>query len=149
MKLPSEEEVRQKFDIQQKEHFDVLESKESPSPTDNLKEGTKLEKKGYWNGVEVWLRTTIIGGIVLAVILFGDFINGCELIYKYGNLIYTNHDAITEYVSNFAHYAKDKTIGFLVDTTPKPTEEDKKYLQWGSFPTGSALYPASTDWRPS
>ncbi len=149
MKLPSEAEIRKQFGIAQKESFKVIQLAELPSPNEELKEGSKLEKRGYWNNFEVWLRTTIIGGIVLAVILIGDFINGVEKLYEVGYLIYTKHEVIADYTTNFAKYTKDKAIGFLVDRNKQPTEEDKKYPQYAMLTSGTSLYPVSGDWRPS
>lgn len=147
--LPSEKEIRERYHITQRENFAVEQQSEIPDPTEALRQQVKMNKKGFWDGFEVWTKTTILGGVILAVIFVGGFINGLEMIYKYGNIIYSNKDQIVSYTAHFASYTKDRAIGFLVDTNSPPTEEDKKYQEWAIFPTGSSLIPVSGDWRPS
>jgi ribosomal protein S15P/S13E len=149
MSLPNKEEIRKKYEIKEKD-FDVQELAEIPDPKKLLQEGAKIEKRGFWGDFEVWTKTTIIGGVLMAVLFIaGVVIPGVETIYKYGNIIYTNHNQIVDYADHFAQYAKDQAKGFLVHTPKPPTEEDKQHQDMAIFPTGSLVYPVSGDWRPS
>ena len=149
MILPSENDIRTKYNITQPNSFTVEQRNSIPLPTEAMLDGSRLDKQGFWNGLEVWLKTTILGSVVLSVIFVGEISDGIQAIQNIGNLIYTNKATISYYADHFADYAKDKAIGFLAHTDNPPTEEDKQFQQWAIFPTGVSLYPASGEWRPS
>jgi hypothetical protein len=149
MTLPSENDIRTKYNITQPNSFTVEQRNSIPLPTEAMLDCSRLDKQGFWNGFEVWLKTTILGSVVLSVIFVGEISDGIQAIQNIGNLIYTNKATISYYADHFADYAKDKAIGFLAHTDNPPTEEDKQFQQWAIFPTGVSLYPASGEWRPS
>lgn len=149
MPLPDKEEIRKMYEIKERD-FDVQELPEIPDPKKLLLEGAKIKKMGFWGKFEVWTKTTIVGGALMAVLFVtGVVIPGVETICKYGNIIYTNHDQIVYYADHFAQYAKDQAKGFLVHTPKPPTQEDRQHQDMAIFPTGSSVYPISGDWRPS
>ncbi|MBE0545373.1 MAG: hypothetical protein IH623_28875 [Verrucomicrobia bacterium] len=147
--LPTKESIREKYAINEDTDFEVQQLPEIPDPQKLLQEGNKIEKKGFWGDFEVWTKTTIIGGVLMAVLFVTNVVRSVETIYKYGNIVYSNTERIKDYAQHFADYTKDKAIGFLVHTDKPPTEEDKKYQQWAIFPTGSLVYPISGSWKPS
>ena len=148
MKTPSKEEIRLKYGIST-DDFQILESDSLPSPLELMHDASTIKKLGFWDRMEVWLKTTVCGGIVLAVIFIGELKDGACAIYDFGNLVYTNRDKIEYYALHFVDYAKTQAIGLLIHTENPPTEEDKQYPQLAIFSTGSLIYPLSSGWQQS
>ena len=146
--MPTKDEIRSRYGISE-DDFHILTQKELPSSELLLKNEAFIEKKGFWDGFEVWLKKTIVGGIILAVIFIGELSDGIQAIQKIGYVIYSSRENVANYASHFAQYAKDSAKGFLVHTETPPTEEDKKHQEWTIFPTGSQVYPVTGSWTPS
>jgi hypothetical protein len=126
-----------------------LTEKEIPTPDSLFKDEAYIEKQGFWDGFEVWLKRKIVGQVVLAVVFVGSVTAGLEAINKYGTIIYTNKEHIIQYVNNFGHYAADQARGFLVHSEKPPTDEDKKHQDQVFFSTGSLVYPVTGKWSPT
>lgn len=150
MNQPSKEELKLKYGISN-DDFVILQESYPPKPETLMKDGAYMEKAGWFGKFEVWLKRSLIGGLVLAVILIGGFISGLEKMTEYGYAIYSNREVISEYIEVFSDYAQDEAHTFLVSTSPSPTEEDKEQMkqldQWGIMPTGSYFAPLSSSYK--
>jgi hypothetical protein len=150
MKQPTKEELKAKYNISESD-FEILHEFSKPDSEKLIKEGAYLEKAGWFEGVEVWLKRTFIGGCVLAIILVGSFISGIGAIADFGQTIYVHREVMGSYISEFADYAKEQTNTFLVSESPTPTEEDKRHMtelnQWAIMPTGSQFAPLSGSYQ--
>ena len=91
--IPSKDELRKKYGITEGD-FQVLTQAELPAPDALLKEGAYIQKVGFWDRFEVWLKKTVVGQVLIAVIFIGGVISGLEAINKYGTIIYTNREQI-------------------------------------------------------
>ena len=145
--LPSVEGIRKKFQIKETT-FPIRHLDEFPDPKKLLKEGTRLQKKGFFGGLEVWTKRTIGGNVLLEVTLVSALIREMLDVDKYGYFIYAGQDQIATYIKQFASLATGKAIGFLVQAGGPPTEEDKQAQAWVMFPTGTSVYPVSESWTP-
>lgn len=146
MKPPSKDEIRKKYGITETD-FSIL-TQDQPINDQTLPEsGSKYEKAGFWDGFEVWMKRSIFGNILLAVIFVGSLIAGIEAINKYGTIVWANQDQIISYVSTFADYATQQTKGVLAYVNSLPSAEDLQHQTWPIFPTGTQLFPISGSWH--
>jgi hypothetical protein len=145
---PSKEEIKKKYGITE-DDFAVLEQSSLPTSQELMRDAAALKKKGFWGKFEVWLKTTICGGVLLAVIFIGEVKEGIDAIRDFGTLVYSNRETIELYIDHFSDYATEQAKGLLVHTENQPTEEDKLHQEWAIFPTGSYVAPLSSGWNPS
>ena len=143
--LPSKEEIRKKYGISEPD-FAILT--ELPSDEVLLKEGASLKKLGLWNGLEVWAKRTIIGGVLLAFLFIADLQNAIETYYKDGQIIYASLPTIQHYASHFSELAKDQAKGFLVYRGTPGSAEHKSWPVADLYATGTMVYPNSGQWQP-
>src|ERR1017187_2137699 len=94
--MHSKDQIKHKYGINEND-FQILTQNEKPSPDALLKEGAFIEKKGFWDGFEVWLKRTIVGNLLLAVIFIGGVLTGLDEINKYANIVYTKREQIINY----------------------------------------------------
>ncbi len=146
MKAPSKDEIREKYKITETDFAVLIQDKPINDETLTNK-GSKYEKVGFWDGFEVWMKRSIIGDILLAVIFIGGLVAGFEAIHKYGTIVWANQEQIINYASAFADYATQQTKGVLAYINTPPTSEDMQHQQWPIFPTGTQLFPISGNWR--
>jgi len=146
MPLPSKKEICKKCGIS-REDFEVLTFSELPSGDQMQREGVSMRKLGWWENAEVWLKTTIIGGAILAVCFIGSFTTGIEAISKYGPIVLVDGTYVADYVSHYTQFATVPAKGFLVYTPHPPTVEDKLHADMVIFSTGSHLLPLSGSWH--
>ena len=144
--MPTKEELRKKYKITEND-FMVLQSEEPPDSETLRKDGAFMQKVGYFERFEVWLKKTIVGQLVLAVIFVGGFAAGVETVAKYGSIIYTSRPQIEHYIAHLADYTKDQAKGLLAHTDRPPTREDIERKEWVIFPTGTNVYPVSGSWQ--
>jgi hypothetical protein len=146
MNHPSKDKIREKYGITETDFLVLTQDKPINDQTISAC-GSKYEKAGVWDGFEVWMKRSILGNILLAVIFIGSLVSGIEAISKYGTIVWANHEQIVSYVSTFANYATEQTKGVLAYINTMPTAEDMQYQQWPIFPTGTQLYPISGSWH--
>jgi hypothetical protein len=146
--MPTKEELRLKYGITEQD-FVIMTQADLPTAETLRNEGACLEKAGYWERFEVWLKKSVIGGPIYAVMLIGALVAGVEAIEKYGPIVWANGNQAISYVSHYAQFATDEAKGFLVHTTTPPTPEDKRRPDPVLFWTGSHVYPLSGQWQPS
>jgi hypothetical protein len=146
--LPSKDEIRIKYNISE-EDFEILEQKSLPTSQELMQESAVLRKKGFWDKFEVWLKTSITGGALLAVIFIGEVKDGIDAIHDIGTIVFSNRETIELYIEHFSDYTKENPKGLLVHTENPPTDEDKQRQEWAIFPTGSYVAPLSASWHPS
>lgn len=137
---PSIEEIKKKYGISE-EDFEILELSSIPSPQELMRDAATLEKKGFWGKFEVWIKTSICGSIIFAVIFIGEVKDGIDAIRDFGTLVYSNRETIASYIEHFSDYASQQAKGLLVHTENPPTEEDRRHQEWAIFPTGSYVAP--------
>ena len=145
---PTKKEIREKYGIAE-EDFSILEEVSLPSPQQLLDDKASITKLGFWNKFEVWKKTSIIGGILIAIIFIGEIKDGLDAIKDIGLFVYANTDEIAYYTSHFADYSKELAKGLLAHTDSPPTEEDKERAGWAILPTGVQLFPVLGSWKPS
>ena len=112
------------------------------------REGVYIEKAGYWEKFEVWLKKNVVGGMIRAVMFIGALSSGIEAIEKYAPIVYANGCQFSVYASHFADYTTDSAKGFLAHMPKPPTPEDKQRQDLVIFSTGTLVYPLSGQWRP-
>jgi hypothetical protein len=143
--MPTKEDIRRKYGITEQD-FDLLTTTEMPPAETLQREGTYVEKVGWWENFEVWLKKSIIGSTVCAVLLIGSVISSVESIEKYAPIVLASAQQAISYVNHYADYAADEAKGFLVRTTALPTQEDKQRPDLVLFATGSCVYPLPGKW---
>lgn len=144
--LPSKDEIRQKYGITEKD-FEILTISELPLSPQMQQEGVSMKKLGWWGHLEVWAKTTILGGVVLAICFIGSFRDGVETIAKYGPIVWVDGTYIASYVNHYAEHATEQAKGFLAHTSIPPTPEDKLHADMVIFSTGSQIFPLSGSWH--
>lgn len=144
--LLTKEQIKAKYNITE-DDFDILVKDKEPSPEELKTEEVFLVKLGWYDKFEVWAKKSIVGGVIMAIIFIGGFINGIEKITEYGNIIYTNRDKLTTYIDHFPDYVKNSPLSFLIVPPTQQTEEDRQkqeeYEVRDIFATNTEIYPIS------
>lgn len=123
MKLPTKEEIRRKYNIRESD-FAVLAASHLPSQESLNNEGARIERLGYWDRFEVWLKRSFWGGVILAVIFFGEIVDGVEAIGKYGPRLYGSGQQIVSYIGRFSRHTIVVSTDPATSTSPMPLQED-------------------------
>lgn len=126
MKLPTKEEIRRKYNIAESD-FAVLTTSKLPSPESLRQEGAQIGKLGVWDRFEVWLKRSFWGGAILAIIFFGEIVDGVEAIGKYGPRIYGSGQQIVSYLSRFSRHTIIVSTDPATSTSPMSSPENDRH----------------------
>ena len=147
---PTKEEIKKKYNISE-DDFELLSSDDIPPTEELMKEGSMVEKLGWFKNFELWVKRSILTGALQAIILVGGFISAVEKIHEYSPLVYAKAEDAAEYVTNFASYQLDAARTYLISPANISTEEDRQesieLRTLAIYPTGTQFYPLSTQYK--